>query len=69
MIANVSYIFTNDKMAKRQRYFEFIKIFKKNRTSKTQYLPVSLGMGCAFGKEDLLKPSKTKVQGKPYETN
>jgi hypothetical protein len=30
---------------------------------------MTLGMCCAFGKEDLLKPSKTKVQGKPYEIN
>jgi hypothetical protein len=29
MIANFSYISTKDKMAKRQRYFQFIKIFKK----------------------------------------
>jgi hypothetical protein len=43
MIANVSYISTDDKMAKRQRYFQFIRIFKKNRTSKTQYLPGKLG--------------------------
>jgi hypothetical protein len=30
---------------------------------------MTLGMGCAFGKEDLLKPSKIKDQGKPYEIN
>jgi hypothetical protein len=30
---------------------------------------MTLCMGCAFGKEDLLKPSKTKVQGKLYEIN
>jgi hypothetical protein len=30
---------------------------------------MTMGMGCSFGKEDLLKTSKTKVQGKPYEIN
>jgi hypothetical protein len=51
-------------MAKRQRYSEFIKIFKKNMTSKTQYLQENkarhgndTGYGLCFWKG---RPFKTK---------
>jgi hypothetical protein len=39
MMADVSHVSSNGKMARRQRYFEFINIFRRNWTSKTQHLP------------------------------
>jgi hypothetical protein len=43
MMGDVSHISSNGKMARRQRYFQFINIFKRNWTSKTQYLPIIYG--------------------------
>jgi hypothetical protein len=76
MMVDVSHISSNDKMARSQRQFQFINIFKRNWTSKTQYLPKiygktrnDTGTGCDFGEEEILTPSKIKVQGKPCDRN
>jgi hypothetical protein len=76
MMADASHISCNGKMARRQRYFQFINIFKRNWTSKTQYFPKiygktgnDTGTGCDFGEDEILTPSKIKVQGKTYNRN
>jgi hypothetical protein len=43
MMAGASHISSNGKMDRRQRYLQFINIFKRNWTSKTQYLPKKYG--------------------------
>jgi hypothetical protein len=76
MMAEVSHISNNGKMARRQRYFQFLNIFKRNWTSKhsmsQEYMAGQgndTGTGCDFGEEEILTPSKIKVQGKPYDRN
>jgi hypothetical protein len=76
MIANASYISTNDKMAKRQRYFQFTKSSRKTGLVKPSISQENkarqgndTGYGLSFWKGRPFKTNKTKVQGKPYEIN
>jgi hypothetical protein len=76
MMGDVSHISSNGKMARRQRYFQFINIFKRNWTSKysisQEYMARQgndTGTGCDYGEEEILTQSKIKIQGKPYNRN